>query len=105
MVREYVVLSDIDTTSGPADAGIAATLLIDVGNTLRRKCGRGDRAVLLVRPDGYLALRCDEWAPDQLNTVLHKWLLEAESTRTMTCTHSHAVVSGASLGIRRDTSL
>jgi 2-polyprenyl-6-methoxyphenol hydroxylase-like FAD-dependent oxidoreductase len=78
MVREYVVLPDAETTS--VAAGIDATLLVDVGNTLRRKCGAPGRAMLLVRPDGYLALRHDEWAPERLTTQLQRWLIPAEST-------------------------
>jgi 2-polyprenyl-6-methoxyphenol hydroxylase-like FAD-dependent oxidoreductase len=78
MVREYVVLPDTETPS--ADAGIAATLLIDVGNALRRKCGAAGRVMLLVRPDGYLALRDDEWSSERLETQLQKWLISAEST-------------------------
>jgi 2-polyprenyl-6-methoxyphenol hydroxylase-like FAD-dependent oxidoreductase len=78
MVREYVVLPDDDLAS--ADASIAATVLVDVGNTLRRKCDASGRTMLLVRPDGYLALRHDEWAPERLMTQLPRWLIPAEST-------------------------
>lgn len=76
MVREYVLLPDDDTASDSADA----TVLVDVGNTLRRKCGASGRAMLLVRPDGYLALRYDEWAPERLTRQLQRWLMPAEST-------------------------
>jgi 2-polyprenyl-6-methoxyphenol hydroxylase-like FAD-dependent oxidoreductase len=78
LLREYVVLPDIDTTPGSSD--VAATLLVDVANTLRRKYRAGRRAMLLIRPDGYLALRHDEWAPEELRTQLQKWLIPAEST-------------------------
>jgi hypothetical protein len=76
MVREYVLLPDDDTASDSA----VITVLIDVGNTLRRKCGAPGRTMLLVRPDGYLALRHDEWTPERLQTELQKWLVPVEST-------------------------
>ena len=63
---------------------MAATMLDDVGNTLQRKYGIGQRAMLLIRLDGYLGLRHDEWAPE---------------------THRHIVVTGASSGIGRATAL
>jgi hypothetical protein len=59
-------------------------MLDDVGNTLQRKYGIGQRAMLLIRLDGYLGLRHDEWAPE---------------------THRHIVVTGASSGIGWATAL
>jgi hypothetical protein len=32
---------------------------------------------LLVRPDGYLALRHDEWSPETLRNHLRRWLIPA----------------------------
>jgi len=78
MVREYVVLPD---TSPHADGDIAATMLVDVGNTLRRKYRIRQRAMLLIRPDGYLALRHDEWAPETLHRQLRRWLIPTPSNQ------------------------
>ncbi len=80
MVAQYVVLPD-DATHDSADLEVTATTLVDIGNTLRRKYRIGRRAMLLVRPDGYLALRHDEWAPETLQTQLQRWLIPAQSTQ------------------------
>ncbi|GFG49624.1 hypothetical protein CQY20_19105 [Mycolicibacterium agri] len=76
-VSEYVVLPG---TGAAVDADIAATALADVGNTLRAKYGIDRQAMLLIRPDGYLALRHDEWAPGVLRTGLQQWLQPVRST-------------------------
>jgi 2-polyprenyl-6-methoxyphenol hydroxylase-like FAD-dependent oxidoreductase len=78
MVQQYVVLPD-DTAHD--DFEVSATTLVDVGNTLRRKCKVERRAMLLIRPDGYLALRHDEWVPEILDTHLQRWLVPAHSTQ------------------------
>jgi len=78
VVHEYVVLPD---SRYHADADIAATILVDVGNTLRRKYGIDQRAMLPIRPDGYLALRHDEWAPETLRNQLRRLLIPAQSTQ------------------------
>jgi hypothetical protein len=77
-VRPYVILPD-DTAHDDFEA--SATALVDVGNTLRRKYRIDRRAMLLIRPDGYLALRHDEWAPEILNAHLPRWLVPARSTQ------------------------
>ena len=79
MVSEYVVLAE-EATYDLVGADIAATMLLDVGSTLRRKYGIGRDAMLLIRPDGYLALRHDEWSPQHLRSHLEKWLVPTEST-------------------------
>jgi 2-polyprenyl-6-methoxyphenol hydroxylase-like FAD-dependent oxidoreductase len=78
MVREYVVLPD--GVAAHDSPGISATVLLDVGNSLRRKYGVDGRAMLLIRPDGYLALRHGDWAPEQLRTRLRHWLKATAST-------------------------
>ena len=79
MVSEYVVLAE-EATYDLVGADNAATMLLDVGSTLRRKYGIGRDAMLLIRPDGYLALRHDEWSPQHLKSHLEKWLVPIEST-------------------------
>ena len=59
MVHEYLVLPDADAAADEVDAEVAATVLVDVGNTLRAKYEIDGEAMLLIRPDGYLALRHD----------------------------------------------
>jgi 2-polyprenyl-6-methoxyphenol hydroxylase-like FAD-dependent oxidoreductase len=78
MVRQYLVLSD---DAGYDSPDLPATVLIDIGNTLRRKYRIRQRAMLLVRPDGYLALRHDEWAPETLRTQLQRWIIPTDSTQ------------------------
>ena len=72
VVQEYVVLPDAEVGES-ADLGVP--LLVDTGNTLRRKYRVGLRAMLLIRPDGYLALRHDEWAPESLRNQLLRLLI------------------------------
>jgi 2-polyprenyl-6-methoxyphenol hydroxylase-like FAD-dependent oxidoreductase len=71
-VQQYLVLPE-----GAAEANVEGTAmsLVDIGNTLRRKYRIDRRAMLLIRPDGYLALRHDDWAPDVLRAQLHRWLV------------------------------
>jgi hypothetical protein len=78
MVRHYLVLPGDAVGSNVA---VTAPTLVDVGNTLRHKYRIGRRAMLLVRPDGYLALRHDEWAPAALRSQLLRWLVPAQSTQ------------------------
>ena len=77
-VQEYVVLPD---RSVDISVVTTATTLVDVGNTLRRKYRIDRRAMLLIRPDGYLALRHDEWASEALHAELRRWLIPAQSTQ------------------------
>jgi 2-polyprenyl-6-methoxyphenol hydroxylase-like FAD-dependent oxidoreductase len=69
-----------------------ATMLVDVANTLRRKYRIRQRAMLLVRPDGYLALRFDEWSPGALRNpaaaLAHSRPINP-SGGSMTCTRRH----------------
>jgi 2-polyprenyl-6-methoxyphenol hydroxylase-like FAD-dependent oxidoreductase len=74
LVQQYVVLPDEVASD---DFQLGATALVDVGNTLRHKYRIRHRAMLLVRPDGYLALRHDEWAPETLRNQLRRWLIPA----------------------------
>ena len=80
MVHEYLVLPDADAAADEVDAEVAATVLVDVGNTLRAKYEIDGEAMLLIRPDGYLALRHDVWAPERLSAALRYWLEFAKST-------------------------
>ena len=75
MVHEYLVLPDADAAADEVDAEVAATVFVDVD--LRR---RMTEALLLIRPDGYLAVRHDEWAPERLSAALRHWLEPAKST-------------------------
>jgi 2-polyprenyl-6-methoxyphenol hydroxylase-like FAD-dependent oxidoreductase len=74
MLQQYLVLPD-----GAAAMNVegTATNLVDIGNTLRRKYGIDRRAMLLIRPDGYLALRHDDWDPEVLRARLQCWLVPA----------------------------
>jgi hypothetical protein len=54
---------------------IAATALVDVGNTLRAKYGVDRQTMPLIRPDGYLALR-----HGVLRSALQQWLQPVRST-------------------------
>jgi FAD binding domain len=74
MLREYVVLLD-----DSPDIDVPVPVLLDVGNTLRDKYRIDREAMLLIRPDGYLALRHDEWAPAQLANYLRRWLVPTGS--------------------------
>jgi hypothetical protein len=74
MLREYVVLLD-----DSPDIDLPVPVLLDVGNTLRDKYRIDREAMLLIRPDGYLALRHDEWAPAQLANYLRRWLVPTGS--------------------------
>ena len=67
MVHEYLVLPDADAAADEVDAEVAATVFVDV------------EALLLIRPDGYLAVRHDEWAPERLRAALRHWLEPAKS--------------------------
>ena len=67
MVHEYLVLPDADAAADEVDAEVAATVFVDV------------EALLLIRPDGYLAVRHDEWAPETLRAALRHWLEPAKS--------------------------
>ena len=80
MVHEYLVLPDADAAGDEVDADVSATVLVDVGNNLRAKYEIDSEAMLLIRPDGYLALRHDEWAPERLSAELRHWLEPAKST-------------------------
>lgn len=79
-VSEYLVLPDSHAADEEVDADVAATVLVDVGNTMRAKYAIDRRAMLLIRPDGYLALRHDQWAPEKLRVGLRHWLEPVEST-------------------------
>lgn len=73
MVTCYLVLPD--RTPEPVGVDTDITVLLDVGNTLRRKYAIGHNAMLLIRPDGYLTLREDRWAGEALKTALQRWLV------------------------------
>lgn len=49
--------------------------LLDVDGVMRARYDIADEAMLLIRPDGYLSLRIDEWAPERLRVHLRRWLL------------------------------
>jgi 2-polyprenyl-6-methoxyphenol hydroxylase-like FAD-dependent oxidoreductase len=78
MIQQYAVLPD-DAVHRSPDAGF--TTLIDAGNTLRGKLEIRGRAMLLIRPDGYLALRHDEWDPDTLRNHLRHWLIPVQASQ------------------------
>jgi 2-polyprenyl-6-methoxyphenol hydroxylase-like FAD-dependent oxidoreductase len=73
-IRDYVVIS-----GALRSADVPATVLIDVGDTLRRKYNIKGEAMLLIRPDGYIALRHDRWNPTELGRSLRHWLLQNQS--------------------------
>lgn len=75
-VREYVVVPDTD---GPIPEDVTVPVFVDAGNALRRKYNADGRTMLLIRPDGYLALRHDEWAAEPLRAALEKWLAPTDS--------------------------
>jgi hypothetical protein len=79
MVREYVVLPDAVAVDDAIPRDVEAAVLVDVGDALRRKYHIVDEAMLLIRPDGYLALRHDNWAPGELERRLRRWLVATES--------------------------
>jgi 2-polyprenyl-6-methoxyphenol hydroxylase-like FAD-dependent oxidoreductase len=78
MVQQYMVLPD-DAVHDTAD--VRVTTLVDAGNTLRRKHEIRRRAMLLVRPDGYLALRHDDWDPETLRNHLRRWLIPVQANQ------------------------
>jgi 2-polyprenyl-6-methoxyphenol hydroxylase-like FAD-dependent oxidoreductase len=73
MVHQYVILPG-DSYDSPT---VDIPALVDIGNTLRRKYRIRQRAMLLIRPDGYLALRHDDWAPEILSAQLQRLLIPA----------------------------
>jgi len=78
MIQQYVLLSD-DALHGSLHTGV--TTLVDAGNTLRRKHEIRRRAMLLIRPDGYLALRHDEWDSEILRNYLRRWLIPVRASQ------------------------
>jgi 2-polyprenyl-6-methoxyphenol hydroxylase-like FAD-dependent oxidoreductase len=75
IVSVYIVLPGMARS-----ADVSATVLIDVDDTLRRKYGIDGEAMLLIRPDGYVAARHDHWDATELTRTLNRWLLPANST-------------------------
>jgi hypothetical protein len=74
-VRPIVILDE-----GFADeANTAAPVLVDFKGEFRRSLGVEHGSVLLVRPDGYLALRHSGFDPASLQTSLARWARPAGS--------------------------
>jgi 2-polyprenyl-6-methoxyphenol hydroxylase-like FAD-dependent oxidoreductase len=73
-VRAYVILDE-----GVADeANVGAPVLVDFKGEFRRKLGTEHGSVLLVRPDGYLALHHKGFAPASLPASLARWVHRRE---------------------------
>lgn len=77
LVRPFLVLPDAEPVQRSVNH--AATMLADVAGTLRAKYHIDDEAVLLIRPDGYLAFRQDHWAPIKFGQYLRRWLTSTVS--------------------------
>jgi 2-polyprenyl-6-methoxyphenol hydroxylase-like FAD-dependent oxidoreductase len=80
LVHEYVVLL-VDTA---LDGEVPMRILCEAEGELRRKYGVRDEAMLLVRPDGYIGMRCERWDPGRLRAYLLDWLVPGQpAARTL----------------------
>jgi FAD binding domain-containing protein/aromatic ring hydroxylase-like protein len=74
LIRTYRI------TSSAHDGDSATTALVDADAAFSRAYSVESESLVLVRPDGYLALRLGQWDPEQLGAYLRRWLIPHRMT-------------------------